>query len=277
MSLGVMPPTFGSPDRLSQPWKHSSRPEARVSRPSSQWPLRRRRHPPRARHRREYRDLHASRSGCAEEVARQGSGAAGDALPGRGEHGQQRRHPHACLSALPGSATARRAVIGSHVPPPGRRLDQRRQRHRARARRHGIGKLLLDVGRKAGGRPSVQLERRRPGLPGTSRRRSDLRLLGQPLLSRPQRRRQEDPGERSPLHDRRRFGARIHRHRSGAGAAPVCPDPDEAGDVARLAVAQIADRRSRWVQVFGRLKPGYTVQTARGPIQGSSPRSGNTR
>ena len=40
---------------------------------------------------------------------------------------------------------------------------------------------------------------------------------------------------------------------------------------------QIADRRSRWVQVFGRLKPGYTVQTARGPIQGSSPRSGNTR
>ena len=31
---------------------------------------------------------------------------------------------------------------------------------------------------------------------------------------------------------------------------------------------QIADRRARWVQVFGRLKPGYTVETARGPIQG---------
>jgi predicted permease len=28
------------------------------------------------------------------------------------------------------------------------------------------------------------------------------------------------------------------------------------------------DRRGRWVQVFGRLKPGYTVDTARGPIQG---------
>ena len=28
------------------------------------------------------------------------------------------------------------------------------------------------------------------------------------------------------------------------------------------------DRRSRWVQVFGRLKPGYTVQSARAPIQG---------
>jgi predicted permease len=27
-------------------------------------------------------------------------------------------------------------------------------------------------------------------------------------------------------------------------------------------------RRSRWVQVFGRLKPGYTVDSARGPLQG---------
>ncbi len=29
-----------------------------------------------------------------------------------------------------------------------------------------------------------------------------------------------------------------------------------------------ADRRSRWVQVFARLKPGYTVQSARAPLQG---------
>ena len=28
------------------------------------------------------------------------------------------------------------------------------------------------------------------------------------------------------------------------------------------------DRRGRWVQVFGRLKPGYTVETAQGPLQG---------
>ncbi len=28
------------------------------------------------------------------------------------------------------------------------------------------------------------------------------------------------------------------------------------------------DRRSRWIQVFGRLKPGYTVETAKGPLQG---------
>jgi predicted permease len=28
------------------------------------------------------------------------------------------------------------------------------------------------------------------------------------------------------------------------------------------------DRRARWVQVFARLKPGYTVETAQGPLQG---------
>src|SRR5262249_37822471 len=28
------------------------------------------------------------------------------------------------------------------------------------------------------------------------------------------------------------------------------------------------DRRSRWVQVFARLKPGYTVESARAPLQG---------
>ena len=28
------------------------------------------------------------------------------------------------------------------------------------------------------------------------------------------------------------------------------------------------DRRARWVQVFGRLKPGYTVETAKAPVQG---------
>src|SRR4029077_16685609 len=31
---------------------------------------------------------------------------------------------------------------------------------------------------------------------------------------------------------------------------------------------QFADRRARWVQVFGRLKPGYTVQSAQPSIQG---------
>jgi predicted permease len=31
---------------------------------------------------------------------------------------------------------------------------------------------------------------------------------------------------------------------------------------------QVADRRTRWVQVFGRLKPGYTAQSAQAPMQG---------
>ena len=28
------------------------------------------------------------------------------------------------------------------------------------------------------------------------------------------------------------------------------------------------DRRARWVQVFARLKPGYTVESAEAPLQG---------
>ena len=28
------------------------------------------------------------------------------------------------------------------------------------------------------------------------------------------------------------------------------------------------DRRTRWVQVFARLKPGYTVESAAAPLQG---------
>ena len=31
---------------------------------------------------------------------------------------------------------------------------------------------------------------------------------------------------------------------------------------------RVEDRRARWVQVFGRLKPGYTVESAQGPLQG---------
>ena len=31
---------------------------------------------------------------------------------------------------------------------------------------------------------------------------------------------------------------------------------------------QMDDRRSKWVQVFARLKPGYTVESAQGPVQG---------
>ena len=32
--------------------------------------------------------------------------------------------------------------------------------------------------------------------------------------------------------------------------------------------AHMDDRRTRWVQVFGRLKPGYTVESAKAPLQG---------
>src|SRR5205823_10989673 len=31
---------------------------------------------------------------------------------------------------------------------------------------------------------------------------------------------------------------------------------------------KVDDRRARWVQVFARLKPGYTVESAKAPLQG---------
>src|SRR5688500_20141345 len=32
--------------------------------------------------------------------------------------------------------------------------------------------------------------------------------------------------------------------------------------------AHVDNRRARWVQLFARLKPGYTVESSRGPVQG---------
>ena len=31
---------------------------------------------------------------------------------------------------------------------------------------------------------------------------------------------------------------------------------------------EMSDRRTRWVQVFARLRPGYTVDSAKAPMQG---------
>ena len=46
---------------------------------------------------------------------------------------------------------------------------------------------------------------------------------------------------------------------------PILMKPEMMPDWKRL---EMSDRRSRWVQVFGRLKPGYTVASAQPPLQG---------
>jgi hypothetical protein len=45
------------------------------------------------------------------------------------------------------------------------------------------------------------------------------------------------------------------------------PDPDEAVMAPEWSWLQGDDRRARWVQVFARLKPGYTVESAQAPVQ----------
>ena len=92
-----------------------------------------------------------------------------------------------------------------------RSLDQHRQPDRAGRRRDGLGQLLHDARREARARTRVHLRGRRPRCQGPSGRRAELRLLGQPLRARPERDRQEDPGEQLPDDDRRRVGRRVSR------------------------------------------------------------------
>ena len=57
-------------------------------------------------------------------------------------------------------------------------LGQRRQPDRARRGRDGLGQLLHDARREAGGRPRLQLAGGRPGLPGPSGRRARATTTG---------------------------------------------------------------------------------------------------
>ena len=83
---------------------------------------------------------------------------------------------------------------------------------------------------------------RRSGLPWASRRRVELRLLGQPVCTRSERHRQEDPRQRFADDDRRRVSGGICRHRSHPVAADSRAGAHETGDDARVDLA--AARRS---------------------------------
>ena len=136
-----------------------------------------------------------------------------------------------------GPSAEGRAAGGGAVSPLDVRVARRRQPDGAGRGRDGLGQLLFDAGREAGDRPRVQLAGGRPGLPRTSDRRVELRLLGQSLRARSRRRWQEDPGERLPDDDRRRIGGRLRRPRSRAGAADPCANPDEGHHDAGLRLA----------------------------------------
>ena len=85
----------------------------------------------------------------------------------------------------------------------------------------------------------------------------------------PQRRRQEDPRQQLPDDDRRRVGGRASpasiRRASPQIRVPILMKPVMAPEWGWL---HMDDRRARWVQVFARLKPGYTVESAQAPLQG---------
>ena len=128
-------------------------------------------------------------------------------------------------------------LAGSPLPAAGPGLGQRRQPDRACAGRTGVGELLLDAGGQAGDRARLQLSGRRPGLPGASSCRAQLRLLGEPVCPRPERDRQEDPRQRLADDDCRRLGGGLCRNRPGAVAADQGAGADEAGDDAGVELA----------------------------------------
>ena len=187
--------------------------------------------------------------------------------PHNGSNMGSRMHSYPIYQDYP---EARRAAGRSAVPPPGRRLGQHRQPDRARRSRDGLRQLLLDARREAGDRARLQLAGRRSGLPGPPGRRARATTTGCSRFAR-------DPavvGKKILVNDYPMTIVGV----SAAGFAGLdpaqspqirVPDPDEAGDGARVgAGCTWTTARTRWVQVFARLKPGYTVESAQAPLQG---------
>ena len=91
----------------------------------------------------------------------------------------------------------------------------------------------------------------------------------EPLQSRSASRRQEDSRQRLPDDHRRRVGAPALpasiRRESPQIRVPILMKPVM---VPEWTWVHMDDRRTRWVQVFARLKPGYTVESAQAPLQG---------
>ena len=175
-------------------------------------------------------------------------------------------YPH-----LPGLPAEGRAAGRSAVPAAGAGLGQRRQPDRARRGRDGVGQLLHDARREAGGRPRVQLAGRRPGLPGPSRSSCSSYDYWVSRFAR-------DPGvvgkkilrQQLPDDDRRRVGRGVSpasiRRSSPQIRVPILMKPVMVPEWGWL---HMDDRRARWVQVFARLKPGYTVESAAGAAAGA--------
>ena len=122
-----------------------------------------------------------------------------------------------------------------------------------RARRgRRAGTRLHRAGRSHTGRPS--------------HRRPELRLLEDALRRRPRRDRPEDRGERLSAHHRRRQPAGLRRRGARLLAADPRPHDDEAAS-SPSRFYTLNNRRGRFAQVFGRLKPGVTLEQAKAGLQ----------
>ena len=137
------------------------------------------------------------------------------------------------------------------------------------AGRDGLRQLLHDARRAAGARPRLQLAGGRSG-----------RIQGHPVVVlsydywvQPLRARPGVVGKKILVNDYPMTIVGV----SAAGFAGI--DPAQSPQirvpilmkpvmVPEWAWLHMDDRRARWVQVFARLKPGYTVESAQAPLQG---------
>ena len=187
-----------------------------------------------ARHRRQYRHLHADRPDPAAQAAGEGPRAARDAVPAGQPQRQQHGRPDALVSDLPGLPAEGPAALAGHLPAPRCGVGGHRQPDRTRLGRDGVGQLLRHARRPSRRGPCPAFRRGRPGLQRPSGRRPEPRLLGVEVREEPWRHRQEDPDQQLPDDDRGRVGRRLCRHRPRAVASDPGAHPDEAGDAAGM-------------------------------------------
>ena len=129
----------------------------------------------------------------------------------------------------------------------------------------GLGQLLS---RCSAVQPAVGRlfsARRRPDDRRAARGRVEPRLLGNDTLrSRSGGRRPAAHRQRPGDDDRRRRAARVRRHDARRQAARVRADDDARAHAAEF--ERLDNRRAYWAYVFGRLKPGVTIEQARTAI-----------
>ena len=183
---------------------------------------------------------------------------------------QQHGRADALVSDLSGLPEARRTVGGSALPPADRDVGQHRQPDRAARSRNGVGQLLHDAGREARGRTRLQLGRKTISV----YQGHPVVVLGYDYWVRRFARDPSVVGKKILVNNYPMTIVGV----SAAGFAGL--DPSRAPQI-RVPIlmkpvlvpewewVRMDDPRTRWVQVFARLKTGTDDRIGAGAAAGA--------